>query len=74
MITLREEAWNIYHICETHGEIVDKIERALMLEAQNAALMDIARRMVALESSDGGRSFPSKDDIEAARAAIEAKQ
>jgi hypothetical protein len=34
------------------------------------SLLDVARRLAALESDDGGRSFPTKEDIAAARAAI----
>ena len=39
MTELRDRANDIYHNCETHGEIVDKIERMLILETQNADLL-----------------------------------
>jgi hypothetical protein len=39
MTELRDRASDIYYSCETHGGIVDKIERMLILETQNADLL-----------------------------------
>jgi len=46
MTELRDRANDIYHNCETHGEIVDKIERMLILEAQNADLLAACEWMI----------------------------
>jgi len=39
-------------------------------QGEQTELRDIARAVVMLESTDGGRSFPSKSLIERARAAL----
>lgn len=41
MTEQRDKANDIYHSCETHGDIVDKIERMLELKNQNADLLAV---------------------------------
>jgi len=42
------------------------------LRQQNAQLLEVAQRLVALKYEDGGRGYPSEEDIVVARAAIAA--